>query len=123
PIAQAARRRRDAARIPRVNRRPPPAAVAPLPPPPPLPSPRVRVAELATSMISAAPVSALAAALTLPLFPVLGISLPMDPAQLAFLFVLTLLGTWGVLIPSKLWEGREVDSRSKRMLMLAVGLG
>src|SRR5204863_3019841 len=56
-----------------VARRPEPA---PPPPPPPLPSGRVRVAELATSMLVATPVTALASALCLPAFDLFGINLP-----------------------------------------------
>jgi hypothetical protein len=128
PLVQAARARRAAARTARASRRaapPVPVAAAfspPPPPPPPLPSSRVKLAELATSMLCAAPVTALASPLILLSYGALTPALPADPTQLAFLFVLTLLGTWSVLVPTKFWEGKPVDTRSKRLVMLALGL-
>jgi hypothetical protein len=107
---------------------PPPAPVptpAPAPPPEPpvLPVGRVRLAELANSMLLATPLAAVAAALSLPLFPELGVSLPRDPLQLAFLFLMTLLGTWAVLFPAKLWETRPADQYTRRLVLFFVGLG
>jgi hypothetical protein len=58
-----------------------------------------------------------------PAYGLLGVDLAKNPQQLAYLFGLTLLGTWGVLIPNKLWEGRKIDSISRRLVYLAVGLG
>jgi serine/threonine protein kinase len=96
--------------------------VAPLPTLPPLPSPRIRVAELAGSMLGVAPLAGLCAGLALPTYNLLGIDLPADPLQLAFLFAMILLGTWSVLLTTKTWEGRVVSRGSKRLSMLAVGL-
>jgi serine/threonine protein kinase len=100
----------------------PPPPPAPPPTPPPLPSGRVRVAELATSMLVATPVAGLASALALPAFGAMGIDLPHDPQQLAFLFAMTLLGSWGALLPTKLWEGREVPPWTRRFVMMVIGL-
>jgi serine/threonine protein kinase len=132
-VSRANYRRRAAVVPPRpVRREPPPPVVArrptappapaPPPEPPAQPSNRVRVAELASSMLWATPLSAFAAMLSLPFFPALNVSLPQDPLQLAFLFGLTLLGTWGLLVPSKLWEIRPVETWTKRFVHIMIGL-
>lgn len=94
----------------------------PTPPPtspPPLPSGRCRLAELATSMLLAAPLGAL---LSLPAAAVAGIELADSPEQVAALFALVLLGVWSVLIPAKLWENRPIDATTRRLTMGAVGV-
>lgn len=99
-----------------------PATPVPPPPPPtppPLPSGRVRMAELATSMLLAAPVAVL---LGLPVGTLLGIDPNRAPQQAAYLIGLTLLGTWGVLIGNKLGEGRAVSTPSRRLVSLLIGL-
>jgi len=108
-----------AVRPPVPARRPaPPPPPAPIPPPS-LPSARVRVAETAGSMLWAAPLAALFA---FPASGLIGIDITGDPRQLAYFFLLTLLGTWGVLIPNKLWEGKSVDTTTRRVVFLAIGL-
>src|SRR5262249_54802142 len=87
--------------------------------PPPLPSGRMRVAELAASMLWAAPLVAL---LTIPAGAVLSIDATGDFQQLAFLFGMALLGTWTALIPAKIVETRRVDGMSRRLISLACGL-
>ncbi|HEX8203485.1 MAG TPA: serine/threonine-protein kinase, partial [Isosphaeraceae bacterium] len=91
---------------------------APPPPPPPLPDGRVRLAELATSMLLAAPLAIL---LALPVGALLGVDMARAPQQAAYLVGLTLLGTWGVLIPNKLWEGRAIGPATRRLCFLIVG--
>ncbi|MDR3632601.1 MAG: serine/threonine-protein kinase [Isosphaeraceae bacterium] len=98
--------------------------VAPSPPPPPpeppvLPGARIRVAELATSMLWAAPFVAL---LAVPVGALLGIDLTAQPQQLAYLAGMALLGVWGVLIPAKAMEGRKIDSTTRRLVFLGVGV-
>ena len=119
PVIQAIQRRKVMAGTPRVNRRPPPpppvAARPPQPPPPPLvapplPSGAARVAELATSMLWAAPTSALVSSLVLPLYLGMGVDTLINPSQLAYLFTLVLLGSWMLLAVTKLWEGKVVDA-------------
>jgi len=100
---------------------PPPAPAPPPPPaPPPLPSGRVRVAELATSMILATPLAAL---LTLPAGLLLGDSVDAtrQVPQLACLFGLALLTTWLVLALGKLWEGEPVGWPVRRLTSLGTG--
>ncbi len=94
---------------PRQTPAPPPrrvaAAVPPPPPEPPsLPSGRVRIAELAGSMLGAAPLLAL---LAVPAIAMLGIDAPTNPQQVAYLYGMSLLGTWLSLICSKLLEAAQ----------------
>jgi hypothetical protein len=84
-----------------------------------MPSGRVRTAELATSMLVAAPLVAL---LSVPAGGVLGIKMSTEPQQLAYLAILTLLGSWGTLVPAKLLEGRNVEPAIKRLLFLGTGV-
>jgi hypothetical protein len=116
------RRYPPASRRPQPVARPQPQPPAPPPEPPPLPGGRIRLAELAGSMLAAAPLTALGSAIVLPAYPALGVELPVDPIQLAYLFTFTLLGVWGVLVPTKLWEGRAVSWPSRRLMMLGLGL-
>jgi serine/threonine protein kinase len=91
----------------------------PPPEPPPLPSVRVRVAELAASMLWAAP---LIAVLTIPAAAILNIDWPDEPQQVAYLFAMALLGTWSVLMPGKILELRRVDGLTPRLVSLVCGL-
>ena len=98
---------------------PPPQRNAPPPAPPALPSGRVRVAELAGSMLWAAPLVAL---LAVPATAILGIDPAATPQQVAFLYGMALLGTWSALIPSKVLETRALDGTMRRVVALAAGL-
>ena len=119
-VADGPRRPATPARRPAAPPRPAPAPTPPAPAAPPqLPGGRVRLAELATSMLLAAPLAAL---LSLPTAAALGIDLSGSPDQAAGLFGLALLGAWGVLMPAKLWEGRSVDAATRRFTMGAVGV-
>jgi len=103
---------------------PPPRRPAAEPPPPPeppsLPSGRVRIAELAGSMLWAAPLVAL---LAVPATAMLGIDPSTHPQQVAYLYGMSLLGTWMTLIPSKVLEARKLDMTTRRLVSLGVGLG
>jgi FtsH-binding integral membrane protein len=79
----------------------------------------VRVAELAASMLWAAPLVAL---LVLPAAAALGVDIERDPQQLAFLYGLGLLGTWTALLPNKIFEARALDMASRRLIALVGGL-
>lgn len=132
PRARTARRRPLWNPAPRVQQTapprlaPPPIAVRPaprpIPPTPLLPSGRIRLAELSESMLAATPIAAVASAFCLLAFAPLGIHSPQNPAQLALLFGITLSGTWGVLVPAKLWEGRALPGSTRRLILLIVGL-
>jgi serine/threonine protein kinase len=92
---------------------------APPPEPPPIASGRVRTAELAGSMLWAAPLLAL---LAVPAAAILGIDFTDDPQQLAYLYGVALLGTWATLVPNKLIEFRKLDWMNRRLIALAGGL-
>ena len=104
---------------PQVIPQPKPQRPAPAPPEPPapLPSGRVRLAELAGSMVLAAPV---AAALAIPTALLMAVDPLQQPEVVAFLFGLGLLGAWANLIPAKLFEGRR-GALARRASLLASG--
>jgi len=110
---------RQAAYASPVSKTPARKVAAPPPEPPPLASGRVRTAELAASMLWAAPIVAL---LTVPAATLLGIDLSNDPQQLAVLYGMSLLGTWTTLVPNKFIEARKVDGANRRLLAMAAGL-
>lgn len=95
--------------------------VPPIPPAPPLPGPlpdgRFRVAELATSMLAAAPLAAAAAALTA-YTDVLDTT---DFEPIAALFGVILMAVWAVLGLNKLSEGRAINPASRRLAGFGVG--
>src|SRR5262249_35139449 len=115
--------RQASAPPPRQAPAPPPrraAAPPPAPPEPPvMPSGRVRIAELAGSMLWAAPLVAILAA---PATAILGIDLSTNPQQVAYLYGMSLLGTWTTLIPGKVLEGRKLDATMRRLIALGGGL-
>ncbi len=45
-----------------------------------------------------------------------------QPAQIAWLVSMSVLGTWAVMIPAKLWEGTSGDGTLRRFTMMVVGL-
>ena len=98
----------------------PQAAPPPAPPmPPPVPGMRERVAELTAAMVTAAPV---AAVLSLPVAALtMGVDPPTQPERYAFLFTMSLLGAWATLIPTKLFEGRNVGKSTRRLTGMALG--
>jgi hypothetical protein len=70
-------------------------------------------------MLWAAPLLAL---LTVPAAGALGIDPSRHPEQLAYLYGLALLGTWGTLIPNKVLETRRIVGNARRVVGLGVGL-
>lgn len=83
-----------------------------------MPSGRVRLAELTNSMLWAAP---LAAILAVPASLMMDVDVATRPEQAAFLFGMSLLGTWGALLPTKLFEGRKIDLSIRRLVHLLTG--
>lgn len=79
---------------------------------------RERTAKLLESMLSSA---AVVAVMSLVMGILQGSAL--DVAQYAWVAITSLLGTWAVLIPAKLWEGKRVDNAVRRFVMLVAGLG
>jgi len=45
------------------------------------------------------------------------------PEQCAWLVMMSIVGTWAVLIPSKFWEGTRGEPALRRFVMMVVGLG
>jgi hypothetical protein len=46
-----------------------------------------------------------------------------EPNQYAWLAMSSIVGSWCVLIPAKVWEGSRGDPALRRFVMLAIGLG
>ncbi|WP_169978520.1 serine/threonine-protein kinase [Tautonia rosea] len=88
--------------------------------PPPLPSPRIRVAEAATSMLVSAPLCLL---LAIPMVALMYDGRPgaSVAGQIGVLAGASLLGAWSLLIPSKFWEGRAIDPATRRFTLGAIG--
>jgi len=97
---------------------PPPTPAKAPPRAPALPAARARVAELSASMLAAALFTAVMA---YPTALALGVDVPGRPEQLAFLGGLSLLGTWAVLVPSRLAEGRRLGPPARRACLFAGG--
>ncbi len=82
-----------------------------------------RMEDLTTSMTRAAFWTAIATVivgLNTTLLGQIG-DLTSDPARLAFYSITTLLGTWALLIPAKLWEGKEAQGPARRVILTAIG--
>ena len=45
------------------------------------------------------------------------------PEQCGWLLLVSIAGAWGVMIPSKLWEGTKGEAMLRRFVLLIVGLG
>jgi hypothetical protein len=70
-------------------------------------------------MLWAAP---LLAVLTVPAAALLSIDASVNPQQVAYLYGVTLMGTWAALISGKLTEMRRFDAVSSRLISVAAGL-
>ena len=101
---------------------PPPTPQPPAPPPtdPGRPSGRVRLGELAASMVWSAILLGLLAWLGL---VAIGIEPRRDAESAAYLFGMTLLATWAALLTGKLFEGSKADAATRRIVGLAAGAG
>jgi eukaryotic-like serine/threonine-protein kinase len=112
PPSPTARRVRLIATSPLMPPEPPPT-------PQPLPSGRIRVAELAGSMLWATPWAALA---SLVVGALMQVDLTRRPQDLGYLFAMTMVGSWTVLIANKISEEKENDLTTRRVIQLVVGL-
>jgi hypothetical protein len=84
----------------------------------PIKSARLRFTELLGSMLLGAAVSA---ALTIVAFIIMKSN---QPEQFAWIAVVGTLGTWAVMLPSKVWEGNSLgDDLTRRFVLAAFGLG
>ncbi|MBI3840032.1 MAG: serine/threonine protein kinase [Planctomycetia bacterium] len=80
-------------------------------------SPRERVAELAGSMILAA---AVGAAMSVVVILLRGDAV--EKEVYAWLTLVSVVGSWAILIPSKFWEGTKGDAVLRRVALLIAGL-
>ncbi|MFP6694720.1 MAG: serine/threonine-protein kinase, partial [Pirellulales bacterium] len=46
-----------------------------------------------------------------------------DPQQYAWLALTSIIGSWGILVPAKIWEGGQGEATLRRFFMLVVGIG
>jgi predicted Ser/Thr protein kinase len=85
-------------------------------------TPRERVTDLIGSLLLS---TLVAAAMTVVMTLILGGYLESEtrPEQLAWLFAMSVAGSWTVLIPSKFWEGTKGESTPRRFLMMVLGMG
>jgi serine/threonine protein kinase len=91
----------------------------PPPTPQPLPPGRIRLGELAASMLWVAPSAALG---TLVIGTLMQVSLASRPQDFAYLFAMTLASSWTVLIANKFAEGRKFDPTLRRGVQFAMGV-
>ena len=80
-------------------------------------SARERFTELLKSMLASALVVGVICVLVTPLF-----DRPLQATQYLWLGMVATVGSWAVMIPAKLWEGRGGDEVQRRFTMLVVGL-
>jgi hypothetical protein len=85
-------------------------------------TPRQRATELAGSMFAGAIVAILVALVMFLVRGGTGAGTTPEQNQYAWLTLSAIIGTWGVLIPAKLWQGAREDATLRRFAMLAVGL-
>jgi hypothetical protein len=83
-------------------------------------SPRRRAAELLGSMLASALVAA-TMCLMMTILAVYRGQTP-QPVQIAWLVSVSIVGSWAVLIPSKVWEGHRGDDAMRRFVLLLAGL-
>lgn len=93
---------------------PTPAAEAPLALPVPF---RVKISELATSMVLSVIFAGIASVL------LAALNLSNDMAALGTMFFQTVAVCWAVLIPSKFWTTHPGDEWSRRLALMALGAG
>ena len=87
----------------------------------PVKSPRQRATELLGSMVG----GALVAIVMCLVMVILNSFRSADPRpeQYAWLLLVSIAGTWAVMIPSKIWEGVEGDAMLRRFVLMVIGLG
>jgi hypothetical protein len=81
-------------------------------------APRERITSVLGSMLFAAGTAAVISMLLL-----LARGTPPEPSQLAWLWIVSTLGTWSVLVPAAQWQAAPGDGTLRRFAMLVIGLG
>ncbi|HVX14605.1 MAG TPA: serine/threonine-protein kinase [Pirellulales bacterium] len=79
---------------------------------------RTRIEELSGSLLASS-----AAAAVMSVFLSVIHAKALEPGEFAWLLLVSTLGSWLVLIPSKFWEGREGDSTLRRLTLMVLGMG
>ncbi|MEE8452109.1 MAG: serine/threonine-protein kinase [Thermoguttaceae bacterium] len=87
-----------------------------------VPSPRDRLTELIGSMLVGALVAVAMCVVMVMLCSVYRGVTP-QPEQCAWLVLMSILGTWAVMVPSKFWEGTRGEPMLRRFIMMVMGLG
>lgn len=80
---------------------------------------REKLADLAGSMLLAAGIGGIMSVVVV----LLRGDATIEREQYAWLTLVSILGSWAVLIPAKLWEGKAGDNTLRRVAMLVIGLG
>lgn len=83
----------------------------------PVKSPQEKITELSGSMLVGA-----AVCLVMSLVMLLLRGVEALPEQYAWLALTSIAGTWAILLPSKIWEGRDGEPAVRRFCMLVAGL-
>lgn len=84
-------------------------------------TPRERLTELLGSLLGG---SLAAIVMCLVMGLLLGFGMATPSAELcAWLAMVSLVGSWGVLIPAKFWEGTRGEATLRRFIMMVIGLG
>ena len=86
-----------------------------------LKTPRERLTELLGSLLASALVAATMCLVMAILNSFRG-TMP-RPEQAAWLVLISIVGAWAVLVPSKFWEGSRGEAMLRRFIMMAIGLG
>ncbi|MGH7135859.1 MAG: protein kinase domain-containing protein, partial [Pirellulales bacterium] len=79
---------------------------------------RQRIEELTGSLLGSTAVAAV-----MSVFLIVVHAQTLEPGQFAWLLLVSTLGSWLVLIPSKFWEGHEGDTTLRRLALMVLGLG
>jgi hypothetical protein len=87
-----------------------------------LKSPRERFTQLIGSLLGSALVAAIMSGVAV-LFQGYFADVPICPEQFVWLWLVGVVGSWAVLIPSKLWEGHRGEPILRRFVMMVVGMG
>jgi hypothetical protein len=93
---------------------------------------RARLTELVGSMLGSAVVALVMSLVMVVLFQFRSAPRPGplalawgsdEAAQFAWLALVTIAGSWAVLIPAKFWEGIDGDAMLRRFILMVIGLG
>ena len=87
-----------------------------------LKSPRERIAELIGSLLGSA-LAAVAMSAVMVLLQGFLADVDIRPEHFAWLLLVGMIGSWAVLVPSKLWEGIRGEPMLRRFVMMVIGMG